>query len=444
MSFIQDISINMLRGTKALKQKGFGLPLIVADNGFAGHQSWEFTEKVTEESGTKFVDGKTYKATVTVDGTAKAISVAGASATKIADLIKEINKGLGGAATASFNATGNGSIKIVSASCGSSSSVAITDGSSEALFATLPGGKAGTAVAGDAEKYAEYGSLSEMALDFGSSNDAYKMAAAMFAQEPSPETIAVYNRGSKDIAAALTAVQGSNPDFYAILIPEREKASLKVAGDWANANKKFFFGCCNDVTALDNRNVDREAYIIHDKPEDFPECAWAGQNLPKDPGSITWKWKSLNGQSAAGYTTTQLNTIRADKGQALTEIAGVTIVNEGVSTSGEFIDVIRGQDWIKARMEENLSSLLISNEKVAMDNVGIAQVESTLRSVLKEAGERGIIAKATTESELKFSDDKEYMYNVKVPTREEISSADKAARVLPNVEFVYYLAGAVH
>jgi non-ribosomal peptide synthetase component E (peptide arylation enzyme) len=106
--------------------------------------------------------------------------------------------------------------------------------------------------------------------------------------------------------------------------------------------------------------------------------------------------------------------------------------------------VIRGQDWVKARIEEGLYRLFMSNDKVSMDNVGIAQVEGVLRSVLKRAGNMGIIAAATTESELETSDDKEFLYKVTVPRREDILPGDRAARILPDVEFIYYLAGAIH
>lgn len=301
-----------------------------------------------------------------------------------------------------------------------------------------------TTTAGVPGVYREFGDMTSVAQVYSDTDNEYQMASMMFAQEPSPKEIAIFSRNTETITNALTTVNESNPGFYAVFIADRDSASLAEAGDWANANKKFFFGGTSDETALTGRNVDREAYIVHNEADKYPECAWAGMNLPKDPGSITWKWKSLNGQNAANYTLTELNTIRDANGQTITEVGGVAVVNEGKCTSGEFIDVIRGQDWVKARIEENLYQLFISNDKIAMDNVGIAQVESTIRSVLKMAGNRGIIAKATTETELTKSDDKEFMYQVTVPRREDITVNDRANRILPGVEFIYYLAGAIH
>ncbi|PJZ49212.1 DUF3383 family protein [Leptospira saintgironsiae] len=279
---------------------------------------------------------------------------------------------------------------------------------------------------------------------FASGDDVYKMAAAMLAQSPKPQDIMI--AVSPDaIADALDDLRELDDNFYSVCITSRTTADLNVAGTWANSNKKFFFGCSSDPGALTGRNVDREAYLIHNNsPADFPECAWVGQNLPKQPGSVTFKWKRLNGQNASTFTKTQLTTIRTSQGQALQEMSGAIYVNEGTSTSGEFIDIVVGQDWVEDQLQSELLSLFLNNEKIAMDDSGIAQVEGVVRNVLKRAGDAGIVAKATSEDDLKLSDDKIYMSQVFVPRRADLSVTDRANRELKGITFIYYLAGAIH
>ncbi|EPG73960.1 PF11863 domain protein [Leptospira fainei serovar Hurstbridge str. BUT 6] len=282
------------------------------------------------------------------------------------------------------------------------------------------------------------------AAGFTSSDDVYKMAAAMLAQSPSPVDIMVVV-SHDPIATTLDALRDLDDNFYAVCITSRAKADLNAAGTWANANKKFFFGCSSDLTALSSRNVDRESYLIHDNhPEDYPECAWVGQNIPKQPGSTTFKWKRLNGQNASTFSKTDLTTIRTSKGQALQALSGAIYVNEGIATSGEFIDVIVGQDWVEDQLNTGLLSLFLNNDKVSLDDSGIAQVEGVVRDVLKRAGDAGIIAKAVSPDDLKLSDDKVYMNQVFVPTRSQLSVNDRANRQLSGIKFVYYLAGAIH
>ncbi|WP_367898824.1 DUF3383 family protein [Leptospira sp. WS58.C1] len=304
--------------------------------------------------------------------------------------------------------------------------------------------KAGDSSATALEKYIVSDLTDLTSAGFTSSDDVYKMAAVMFAQSPKPEDIMIVV-SPDTISDALDELRESDDNFYAVCITSRAKADLNAAGTWANANKKFFFGCSSDITSLDSRNVDREAYLIHNNtPGDFPECAWVGQNIPKQPGSTTFKWKRLNGQNASSFTKTELTTIRTSKGQALQEMAGATYVNEGTTTSGEFIDVIVGQDWVEDQLQTDLLSLFLNNEKIALDDSGIAQVEGVVRNVLKRAGDAGIVARASSEYDLKLSDDKVYMSQVFVPRRADISVNDRANRELKGVRFVYYLAGAIH
>jgi len=288
--------------------------------------------------------------------------------------------------------------------------------------------------------------LSDMTdAGFLSTDDAYLMASEMLAQSPRPVDFAVKRKlDATDYDAELTTLVTTFDEFYAVLIDSRETADLLAAGSWANSNQKFFFGCSEDPSDLPGNTADREAYLIHDTPTDYPECAWVGKELPKTPGSNTWKWKRLSGQSASEFTSTQLNTIRTNNGNALQEQAGVIFTNEGVTTSGEYIDIIIGQDWVEDQLRTGLLGLFVRNDKIPMDDTGIAQVEGVVRDVLKRAGDNGIIAAAVSEDDMLLSDDKVYMYQVTVPLRSEISANDRANRTLTNVKFVYTTAGAIH
>jgi hypothetical protein len=277
-------------------------------------------------------------------------------------------------------------------------------------------------------------------------DEEYKMASAMLAQSPSPSSIKVIRKAS-GVAydAALTTLRTTDDDFYGVTIESREKVDLNLVGTWANGNKKFFFGGTDDLTALDSRNVDREAYLIHDNDDtDYPECAWVGRELPKQPGSNTWKWKTLSGQNASTFTSTQLNTIRNNDGQALQEQAGSIFTNEGVTTSGEFIDIIIGQDWVEDQMRVGLLALFLKNDKVAFDDIGIGQVEGVIRDVLKRAGDNGIIAAAVSDADLEKSDDKIYIYQVTVVNRSDSPENERALREYNGISFVYTTAGAIH
>ncbi len=279
-------------------------------------------------------------------------------------------------------------------------------------------------------------------------DDAYKMASQMFAQSPSPSEITVYRKATvTDWDAAHTTLIGrSTPanDFWSSCISSRLVADLNTVGTWAGSNERFFFGCVDDETAGNGRNVDREAYLISDSPAEFPECAWVGETIPQQPGSLTFKWKHPTGITAAGSTKAQLQTIRTNNTQAPTNQAGVIYVNEGICTSGVYIDDVWGRDWIKAEMQTEITLLMLNNPKIALDNVGIARVEAKMREVMDRAGQARIIAASTTKAEQANSDDNIYQYKVSVPLRENIPTADLTARKLTGATFSYITAGAIH
>ena len=161
----------------------------------------------------------------------------------------------------------------------------------------------------------------------------------------------------------------------------------------------------------------------------FGEAAWFGVMLPKDPGSATWKFKTLTGVTDDGITTTQSTRARGKNCNTYETIGGVAITREGVMASGEFIDVIVGADWMESRIEENVYSVLVNSDKIPYTDAGGAVIENQIRGVLQEAVEADYIT----------SD-----FTVTVPKVSTVSSATKATRVFPTVTFAATLAGAIH
>ena len=94
----------------------------------AGSQAYGFESAKTAASASGLAnDATAYTAVIAVDGVNKNISIVGSAAQTLQTVIDEINTDLGVDAVAEFDTTGNGFIKITSATKGASSSIAITD-----------------------------------------------------------------------------------------------------------------------------------------------------------------------------------------------------------------------------------------------------------------------------------------------------------------------------
>lgn len=245
----------------------------------------------------------------------------------------------------------------------------------------------------------------------------------------------------------LDAIALENNEWYALAYVDRTQSVVESIANWIESREKIFGTASDDSNIIDQAvgtdttsiaaflnqsNFSRSFAMYHqDADSDFPECAWFGRCLPTVPGSITWKFKSLNSIAYSDLSTTESKNARDKKANTFEYIGGVGITRDGTMGSGDFIDIIRGVDWLTARIQEFVYALLVNSDKVPYTNAGIASVESEVRRALDLAVDNDFIADNPP-------------YTISVPLAENVSSVDKANRILRDVDFQATLAGAVH
>jgi hypothetical protein len=300
-----------------------------------------------------------------------------------------------------------------------------------------------------AHPYTEYTSLSAVAEDFDATDAEYLAAQAMFRQSPSPSKVAIYSIARDmptegDLASALNDLTQQHNDWYWLVYAPRdhEDGDLEALADWVSAAGKFAVvtnapGASTDdiVAQAQAMNTSRVVYIAHTSSEDYPDAALVGRMAPLQPGSATFKFKTLDGVTESTFSTTEISQLH-DAG-VITYVSkfGVLQTSEGYVTDKTFADIQLAKDWLKARMEERISRVLFVNEKIPYDNIGIAQIVDPIRSTLQQATALGIVARA---------DDGTGLFTVRAPRREDVDPTDRANRILPDVYWDAVLAGAVH
>lgn len=292
-----------------------------------------------------------------------------------------------------------------------------------------------------------YGSLKELEDDGWASTDAvYKIANAIFAQNPSVSRIVVgrADSGDETVAASLAAIQAEDNSWYGLVVDQAMIDKAEDIAAWVEANKKFAFYWTTDPDVVDatkstdiasvlkGKAYDRAATMWHPTltaGADYPDAAWMGEGFPYDPGSSTWAYKTLKGitpDNVSGKETTLQN----KNCNYYSEVGGVNITQEGKVASGEWIDIIIGTDWIEARLRESVYSAFVNNRKIPYDDTGIAVIEGLVKGVLNEAASKGILQADSIV--------------VTVPRYADIPQADKIARKLPDVKFTALYQGAIH
>jgi hypothetical protein len=92
---------------------------------------------------------------------------------------------------------------------------------------------------------------------------------------------------------------------------------------------------------------------------------------------------------------------------------------------------MRGTDWLAARIQERVYTLLLNNDKLPYTDAGIQAVRGEILAQLDQGIARDFIA----------ADPKP---TCTVPLASAVSAADKGTRTLNDVTFRATLAGAIH
>jgi hypothetical protein len=251
---------------------------------------------------------------------------------------------------------------------------------------------------------------------------------------------------------ALDAIKAENNGWYGIATSARSVLNQNDVAEWIQANEKLGVIPSGDpaltdaqagdiASLLKSKNIDRVAVLFHPgsrladplvdtlpATEEVPEAAWLGKMFTKHPGSANYKFKSLEGVTAYTLTQSQVSTTENKNANWYMEVAGMPITSAGTVASGEYMDVIQGVDWMKARIQNLVFTPLVQQDKVPYTDEGVQIIVSSLRAALTEAVNYGILAD----------------FDISYPAVADIAQDWKAQRTLPDVTFTGTLAGAIN
>ena len=267
------------------------------------------------------------------------------------------------------------------------------------------------------------------------------------AVNPATENVSLLDvTADPGIEADLNELVVIDPDFYGLALDSNSQAEIEVGAAWAQTNRRLFVwqsadtGCGVAETTDDVMSALQDASNGYAPGWHYPAIATAdgwlaagilGNRLPIDPGSDTWAYKTITGVTVRPISTTARAAVLAKKGNVYERRNGVNITFPGTVPLGEWVDTVRGLDWQRARMQEELFAIQTANQKVAYTDDGISLVNAAIYGVLNEGVERGFYARNPKPV-------------VTTPLAAATSSSDRSNRVLNGVTFSARLAGAIH
>jgi hypothetical protein len=291
-------------------------------------------------------------------------------------------------------------------------------------------GKAAAAVA-----YKECNSLADVvAAGFAADTEVYKACAAIFEQDNKPKTVAVAATDGK-VADYLTA--NKDKDFRQVIpvLGEEDSTIAEVAQVINGLDQKMLFVACATKDELPTTQSERVVAVVYGGASAYPNAAVVGASAGLVTGSFTYKNLVIRGIEPEDLTPEQVKEVHDAGGICIVKKAGDIVTSEGITTDGEYIDVIDSKDFIIANITYQGQKLMNNNARITFDNVGISQLENVVTSVLAEAFRMGIIA---------TNEDGTPAYSTTFATRAEVSDGDRAARTYNGGNFTFDLAGAIH
>lgn len=169
----------------------------------------------------------------------------------------------------------------------------------------------------------------------------------------------------------------------------------------------------------------------------FPEVANTCYNGQFQAGSTTWKFMvNLKGVNPVRdpltgklLTTARQGYIADRNGNWQGIERDIRFAHGGKTVGGEWIDTIRGKDWLNDQIEKRLLDLLLNQvgSKLSFVEADYLKIEGVINKILQEA--------------VGFKFLSGY---IPASAPRDISFGDQAARILRNVNWTGYLAGAIH
>lgn len=157
-------------------------------------------------------------------------------------------------------------------------------------------------------------------------------------------------------------------------------------------------------------------------------------------GEETWALKSLATVTPSKLSSNFITKLGNANISYVLTVASKSVTMGGKTNYGEWIDVIRFRDWLQNDMQVRVVNLLIVNPKIPYTDNGIGLVENQMLASLKDGQKFGGIA--PTEYDADGNANQGYVTSV--PLASELTSSQKASRVLENCKFAARLAGAIH
>jgi len=304
-----------------------------------------------------------------------------------------------------------------------------------------------------------YTSFAGVAEDFNSADEPYKAALNFYGQNPSPIDFKV---GRYDPAEAiqdeLDAMVDVDSDFYCVCpnVNLRDTTKIEDISTWVLANERVLFHTSNDALVKDSIDVTNIMYTLQQSGDD-DTCGFYSSEVDEYPCAAafavfattsyrgintlkTLKFKDLVGITTEGLTVNELQAVKGFYCNVVYTVAGIKMVDDGITAGGSWIDEIIGTDALREEIRVRVFGLLSrQSTKIPYNERGMSLLKTEVEGSLLQYRDNGFLSERVD-----LNGDILPAYTVTSKPVILASAQDKSDRIAPDIEFRARVAGAVH
>lgn len=239
---------------------------------------------------------------------------------------------------------------------------------------------------------------------------------------------------------ALAALQLVNDDWYFVTIDSSSEPNIDAVATWVLSQKKMFFANVIDTDLLQATGTigsdlktlanTRTVLLWTKNQHEAGALGWATYGAVRTPGAITYAFKEILGVSTKTLTTTQRLALEVDNINHYQTKRGLAITYPGVTTQGEWIDIIHGTDALEAAIDTAVFAALASSDKIPFTDAGMDVLRNVVLGAMKPfegtEDKPGLLVPGTSV--------------VTVPLAKNISAADRKLRKLQGANAIKFAA----
>jgi len=290
--------------------------------------------------------------------------------------------------------------------------------------------------------YTLYNGITEIAADFPVTSKEYRIAQRIFGQNPAPPQVAIFSilplegeNLAELLLATVNEVVETNDDWYYLTCTENIDEVVEALGGWTETQIKTFWTTTQNLTLVNQLEYENTIVMYHEDENAYVAEGLVSVAATNDPGSLTFKFKGVQGVRASEIRATDLTELHRNSGFSYIRKKGVLQTTEGTATNGEYIDIVMAAHWIKVRMEEEAARVAVNTKKIHYDRRGIALLVSIVDKVLHIAGRMGIV---------RVDENDNYVYSITALRRDQVLPNEVANRVYNGIDWEIEIAGAIH